>query len=396
MCSRDERNESQETPIMSTILVVDDRPEDRELMSTLLGYAGHDVVEAASGDAALRLAGEYHPELIVTDILMPDMNGYEFVRRLREDSELGGTPVIFNTANYLEGEVRQLAEACRVSRFISKPSEPAVVLSTVAEALCASEPRPSAVASAPGFQREQLRVINNKLVEKVTELERVSAHRQQLLGLVLTAQEQERHRIADGIHDDSLQAVVAVGLWLENLRNQPLDQQTLAALGGLQETVALAAQRLRSLLFELRPYELQSHGLAQALRANLQYAQHHEGLAYTLDDQLTADPDPEARAFLYGVAQEALINVRKHAHASHVDVTLMVRAGCHVIRIHDDGIGFDVTEGLRARPGHLGLAALTERLEHAGGKLRVDTTPGAGTSLEFEVPVGIPHLVDAR
>ena len=106
MCSRDERNESQETPIMSTILVVDDRPEDRELMSTLLGYAGHDVVEAASGDAALRLAGEYHPELIVTDILMPDMNGYEFVRRLREDSELGGTPVIFNTANYLEGEVR--------------------------------------------------------------------------------------------------------------------------------------------------------------------------------------------------------------------------------------------------------------------------------------------------
>ncbi len=381
---------------MSLILVLDDRPEDRALMSTLLGYVGHDVIEAASGDTALRLVSEHRPALIVTDILMPGMNGYEFVRRLREDSEVGGTPVIFNTANYVEGEVRELAAACRVSRFITKPSEPAIVLATVAEALSASEPPPLPVASGPSFEREQLRVINNKLVEKVTELERVSAHRRQLLGLVLTAREQERHRIADGIHDDSLQAVVAVGLWLENLRNQELDQPTLAALGGLQDTVALAAQRLRSLLFELRPQELQSQGLVGALRAYLEHAQQLEGLGYTLDDQLGVGPDQAAGAFLYRIAQEALINVRKHAHASHVEVTLLMRARRYVVRVCDDGIGFDVTEGLRARPGHLGLAALTERLQLAGGTLRVDAAPGAGTTLEFEVPAEIPHSVDVR
>jgi signal transduction histidine kinase len=381
---------------VSTILVLDDRPEDRELMSTLLRYAGHDVIEAASGDVALELVRECHPELIVSDILMPGMNGYEFVRRLRDDSDVGGTTVIFSTANYLEREVRELAAACRVSWFITKPSEPEVVLATVAEALGASEPRRLPVASGPAFEREQLRVINDKLVEKVTELERVSAHRQHLLGLVMTAQEQERHRIADGIHDDSLQAVVAVGLWLENLRNQVENQQTLAALERLQDTVTLAAQRLRNLLFELRPSELQSQGLAPALRAYLEHATHHEGLGYTLDDQLGADPDPEARAFLYRVTQEALMNVRKHAHASHVEVTLMMRAGCHVIRVHDDGVGFDVAEGLRARPGHLGLAALTERLELAGGELRIAAAPGAGTSLEFEVPAQITHLVDAE
>jgi signal transduction histidine kinase len=381
---------------MSTILVLDDRPEDRELLSTLLGHAGHDVIEAASGDVALRLVRESHPELIVADILMPGMNGYEFVRRLREDSEVGGTMVIFNTANYLEGEVRELATACQVSRFITKPSEPEVVLATIAEALGASEPRPLPVASGPGFEREQLRVINNKLVEKVTELERVSAHRQQLLSLILTAQGQERQRIADGIHDDSLQAVVAVGLWLENLRNRVGDEQTLAAIERLQGTVTVAAQRLRTLLFELRPYELQSQGLVPALRVYLEDAQHHEGLVYTLDDQLNAEPDPESGTFLYRVTQEALINVRKHAQATYVEVTLMMRAGRYVIRVRDDGVGFDVTEGLRPRPGHLGLAALTEQLKDAGGELRIDAAPGAGTTLEFEVPVAIPHPVDAQ
>ena len=116
---------------MSTVLVLDDRPEDRELMSTLLRYAGHTVVEAASGDEALELAREQRPALVISDILMPGMNGYEFVRRLREDSEVGGVAVVFCTANYLEGEVRGLAAACGVSRFITKPCPPEVVLATV-------------------------------------------------------------------------------------------------------------------------------------------------------------------------------------------------------------------------------------------------------------------------
>ena len=80
---------------MTSILVLDDRPVDRELMTTLLGYAGHTVIEAVSGEAALELARERRPGLIITDILMPGMNGYEFVRRLREDPEVGGTAVIF-------------------------------------------------------------------------------------------------------------------------------------------------------------------------------------------------------------------------------------------------------------------------------------------------------------
>ena len=371
---------------VSVVLVLDDRPDDRELMSTLLGYAGHAVIEAASGAAALELARERQPDLIVTDILMPGMNGYEFVRRLREDSLVSATRVIFCTANYLEGEVRELAAACGVSRFIAKPCSPELVLATVAEALGSPASAPLPVPPGPEFEREQLRVINDKLVEKVSELERVSAHRRHLLGLVMTAQQQERHRIADGIHDDSLQAVVAVGLWLGNLRGRVDDQQALEALERLQESVKLASRRLRSLLFELRPPELESQGLAPALRAYLEHTSHEESLGFALEDRLGSDPEPEMRAFLYRAAQEILMNVRKHAHASSVEVTLIECNGRHLIQIRDDGVGFDVPEALRARPGHLGLAALSERLELVGGVLRIESAPGAGALVELEVP----------
>jgi CheY-like chemotaxis protein len=258
------------TPSPSAVLLVDDRPADRDLMATLLRHAGHSVIEASSGEEALDLARERPPELIITDILMPGMNGYEFVRLLREDPELGATPVIFYTANYLEEEVRELAESCGVARFISKPCPPERVLATVAEALNGSEPPPLSGPRGPEFERKQLRVINDKLVEKVSELERVNAHRSHLLGLVLSAQEQERRRIADGVHNDSLQTVFAVGLALANLRRWVDGAEGLDALEELQEMVRLSSQRLRSLLFELSPPELEQQGLGPALRAYLE------------------------------------------------------------------------------------------------------------------------------
>jgi signal transduction histidine kinase len=233
---------------------------------------------------------------------------------------------------------------------------------------------------------EQLRVINDQLVEKVAELERVSAQRGQLLGLVMSAQEQERLRIAEGIHDDSLQAVVAVGLRLAMLRRQLEDPAGIAALDEVQETVELATERLRSVLFELRPHELQRAGLVATLRSYLGQVRREEGLEFVLDDCLESEPDPETRTFLYRVAQEVLMNVRKHAQARCAEVTISRRGANLVLRVHDDGVGFDPIEAVRPSPGHLGLAALTERLELAGGAIRIESAPGAGATVEVEVP----------
>jgi signal transduction histidine kinase len=200
------------------------------------------------------------------------------------------------------------------------------------------------------------------------------------------AREQERLRIADGVHDDSLQALFAVGLGLANLQRRVEDRETTEMLERLQDTVKLASQRLRSLVFDLRRPELENQGLVPALRAYLEHVERDEGLEFTVDDQLSVTPEPELCTLLYGAVQELLMNVRKHAHASRIKVSLAARGGRYVIGVRDDGVGFDVAEALRPRSGHLGLAALSERLELAGGALRIESIAGAGATVEFEVP----------
>jgi len=120
---------------MPTILVVDDHPTNRKLIKAVLGYEFYRVLEASDGSEGLAKARIEHPDLVITDILMPTMDGFEFVRQLRADASLAQTRVIFYTATFLEGEARQLANACGVSHLILKPAEPQEILSTVHAAL---------------------------------------------------------------------------------------------------------------------------------------------------------------------------------------------------------------------------------------------------------------------
>lgn len=155
---------------MAKILIIDDRPVNRQFLTTLLGYQHHELREASDGAEGLRIAREQRPDLIISDVLMPTMDGYEFVRRLREDAEIGKTPVIFSTAHYLSRESQALAEKCGVSAIIYKPCEPQVVLDIVANALAgqaAPEPAPLPVEE---FDREHQRLLTNKLAEKTEQL----------------------------------------------------------------------------------------------------------------------------------------------------------------------------------------------------------------------------------
>src|SRR5204863_2768638 len=95
---------------MANILIVDDQPANREVLSSLLAYGGHRLLEASNGAEALQVTRGEHPDLVITDILMPVMDGYEFVKQLRADPSIAQTPVIYYTAHYLEREARALAE----------------------------------------------------------------------------------------------------------------------------------------------------------------------------------------------------------------------------------------------------------------------------------------------
>jgi CheY-like chemotaxis protein len=164
---------------MSTVLVLDDRATERELLALVLGNVGHTVLGASTGEEALDLARAKAPALIIADLMMPGMNGYEFVRELRTDPAISWTCVVFWTASYDEAEVRKVAESCGVSHILIKPCEPEEIMRVVAEALEPGGVRPLPVLS-DSFDREQLGVLNAKLVQKVGELEDLNREQGQL------------------------------------------------------------------------------------------------------------------------------------------------------------------------------------------------------------------------
>jgi len=125
---------------MAKILIVDDRPTNRQFLLTLLGYGGHQLLEAADGAEAMTRVHAELPDLVITDILMPTMSGYEFVQQLRADPALESTPVIFYTATYSEPQAQTLADSCGVLMVLPKPCEPERVLAAVNQALHLAEP----------------------------------------------------------------------------------------------------------------------------------------------------------------------------------------------------------------------------------------------------------------
>ena len=169
---------------MATILVIDDNASNRELIVTLCRHMGHACLEALDGLDGLRSVQAHHPDLIICDILMPRMDGYEFVRQLRADPSIADARVIFNTANYSESEARSLAEAAGVHSILIKPCEPETIMRTIREALSQS---PDAQSSPEelAFDREHLRLITDKLAEKAYEQERINRRLTSLIDINL-------------------------------------------------------------------------------------------------------------------------------------------------------------------------------------------------------------------
>jgi len=133
---------------MATILIVDDRPSNRAYLLALLGFTEHRLLEADDGATALDLVRAHRPDLIITDILMPKMDGYEFVQRLRADRDLAATRVIFYSAVYAERETQAMARSCGVERVLSKPSDADAIMEAVNAELVLAGALPSVPAPA--------------------------------------------------------------------------------------------------------------------------------------------------------------------------------------------------------------------------------------------------------
>jgi signal transduction histidine kinase/DNA-binding response OmpR family regulator len=213
-----------DTPVR--ILILDDRPTDRLFLSTLLGYAGYTVVQAANGEEGLQAAADHLPDLVISDVLMPRMDGYEFVRRLRRTPAGADVPVLFYTATYHEEEAHALADEVGVVEVLTKPSQPEVILARV-DAIVRRGRRHVAPIEDASFDRHHARITTAKLIDKIRELE---ASEQRLSAIVDLGQRllEERHpvalldRVCTAIRDTTHARHAVVALFDAGLRHLTL------------------------------------------------------------------------------------------------------------------------------------------------------------------------------
>ncbi|MEW6059786.1 MAG: PAS domain S-box protein [Actinomycetota bacterium] len=218
-------------------------------------------------------------------------------------------------------------------------------------------------------------------------LRQSNEQRRLLMKRLVTAYEDERKNIANDIHEDSIQVMTAVGVRLAILRHAWPNEENTEELDRMDETVQKAITRLRHLLFELRPSTLDRAGLATAIGQYADIVMEDEASPIvTLNDRLTREPSPSTRILLYRMAQDALANVRKHSRAKRVEITLEAKDDGMLLRVKDDGVGFDPETVLAGVSEHFGIVSMRERAEIAGGRCDVASAPGEGTTISFWVP----------
>jgi PAS domain S-box-containing protein len=244
--------------------------------------------------------------------------------------------------------------------------------------------------------------LDNRVRQRTSELESaVQLHAAAklsvttLLHRLVTAQEDERRRIARDLHDHFGQQLTTLRLTLERIQQQP------AATGNdVSRALALTEQignDIDLLAWELRPAALDELGLTAALPRFVTEWSGHVGLRAEFrssgfeSGQLSRD----AEVVFYRVAQEALNNISKHAHATRADVVLAASDGQVVLVVEDDGIGFDPAIE-EAAAASIGLAGMRERASLIGATLHIESSPGKGTSVFLRRTIASPPPNRAR
>lgn len=369
----------------ATVLVVDDRAADRHLLRVLLEHRGYRVVEAGDGGDGLRQVRDEHPALVVTDIVLPGMGGYELARRLRADPTLTGIGIVLCSAHFRSREADGLAASLGVSAVLAKPFEPEDLYRAVDAGLDRANPALGGGPPPSSVPAALVEVLSGKLFEKVQELELLSGDRRALLGFLVRTQEEERRQVAHRLHDDAIQVMFGAVFILEVLARGQTDPTLAASTRGLAADLTAAGERLNRLMHDLQPPSTGGQTLVEALGRAVDRSAAEGGFTGAAEGTLERDPTLEQFTVVYRIAQEALANVVAHAKAGRVDVVLTERDDGVLVRVEDDGVGCPPD---RLRTGGVGFTAMRERAELAGGWWRIESDPlDPGTIVEFWIPL---------
>lgn len=238
--------------------------------------------------------------------------------------------------------------------------------------------------SDPRFGDEDARLGESLAERAAIALELSERVSRDAMRRVVEAQELERRRLARELHDETGQALTSILLGLKTLEHSVESDQGREAVAAVRELVVSTLQDVRRLAVELRPAALDDFGLAPALERLAETVRQTTSVEVDLEVGIGGERLPaDVETTMYRIVQEALTNISKHAAATRISILLARKERAVVVVVEDDGGGFDPG----GETAGLGLAGMRERVTLLGGQLRVETSPGRGTTIAAEVPL---------
>ena len=350
-----------------TILVIDDEPIARVTLAALLDKLNCRVEMAEDGVQGLELAKQICPDVILLDVMLPRLDGFEVCKRIRSDPQIGEAPIIMITAfDDREAELKGLKAGA--DDFISKPFD-SLILETRLQSLKDVNRYRHLME-----ERGKLRTALADLSGQHAQLHKVSKQ-------IFEAQEGERRHVAAELHDDIGELITGLKLILER------GNEDVSVISDARIITNELFQRLREISLNLRPADLDDLGLSAALDGLFKrFAKQNKiTVHHNINPLNDRRFDKAVEITVFRVVQEALTNVVHHAGVSDANVTLAVTPYHMQVSIADAGRGFDINS--KDGCGAVGISGMKERVSVAGGNFSIQSTPGKGTlvSVDFDL-----------
>ena len=399
------------------ILIVDDNPVVLFAVAHLLKAEGFAVLEATTGAEGLSRARAEAPDLVLLDVMLPDVNGVELCRQIKTGPDTRQLFVVLLSSIETSPDSQVTGLEAGADGYIARPIENKELVARVQAML--------RIKHAESALRQAHDELEKRVTERTEELSRANAALKTLSQRLVDVQEAERRYVARELHDEIGQMVTGLKLVLETgVITEPRERGTAdsalsVSSAALDEAMALIndlMERVRQLSISLRPQMLDDLGLLTALdwhfkryfkqtgiRVQFKHAgfevrgaRGEERTPAPIDlGPLTSNFAPPTshlrlparlETAIFRIVQEALTNAARHARVKELSVRLWTNAEQAGLQVRDAGAGFDTSEAMR-RGNSSGLAGMKERAELLGGEFILESTAGGGTCLTVELPL---------
>ncbi len=358
----------------AVVLTIDDEESVLFSLRNFLEDCNFKVLEATDGRVGLEIFEREKPDIVLVDLRMPEVDGLDVLGRISQSSP--ETPVLVVSGT---GNISDVVEALRLGAwdYLLKPISD---LSVLEHAVNKALERARLLKENRAYQEN----LEGKIKEYRDSLKESRAQ-------VAMAEENERRRIAQGLHDGVAQDLAALAIQMQFIRDEIVDGENVEKMNEAIDIVQKCIDEIKSLTFALSPTILFELGYAAAVewlvddfkgRFPAKFEFNCHGYPKSLTDNKAS--------LLYRSVRELLVNAVKHSQAENVWIDIARESGNVITCVEDDGIGFEGTGAAtqKGRVGGYGLFSISQQMEHVGGEMKVQSGLNSGTKVLLTVPEG--------